>query len=122
MQDVDNVDASWNALVRAMGQMLTSSEGTFYVSSGGSISSLLDIDQLRLGFDGGHFRFSCGTDGETLAIDRGDLRVSDLGDYGSMRKGELSTFSEFGRLLNAKLIGVSSVRSLACTLLAERHL
>lgn len=95
--------SSESVLQHALSQPLRSVEGLFFTSSGASTTSLDHLDQLRITLGSSSFRFRCSSDGETLAVDESELCPSDLGEFGSLHKGDLSQDQIFSRFINSVL-------------------
>ena len=96
-------DSSKSALRQSLGQLLRSVEGLFFVPSGASTLSLDNLDQLRMTLGSNSIRFRCNSDGETLSIDGRELCPKDLGQYGALRRADLSQDREFVALVNMPL-------------------
>jgi len=104
MREVNSMEASAKALLQqSSGQLLRSVEGLFFVSLGESCSSWDNLDQLRITLGSNAARFHCGSDGETLTVDGDDLRPCGLGEYGEMRRVDLSKESMFASHMKKSL-------------------
>ena len=113
MRKVNAMDVSSTAILQqSLGQLLRSVEGLFFVSSGASSLSLDNLDQFRILIGSQAVRFRCSSDGETLAVDDNVLCPSDLGEYGELRRGDLSKELMFDSIIN---------RLLRRTLLLKSH-
>jgi hypothetical protein len=96
-------DSSRSALRQSLGQLLGSIEGLFFVPSGASTLSMENLDQLRITLGPHSIRFRCASDGETLSIDGSELCPKDLGEYGTLRRADLSQTPRFGVFVNMPL-------------------
>ncbi len=104
-------ESSRSALQQSPGQFLRSVEGLFFVRLGASTFSLDNLHQLRITLDSNSVRFRCSSDGETLTVDLDGLCPSDLGEYGELRRADLSQDPMFRSLTNTQLRQVSLLKS-----------
>ena len=107
-------DSSTSSLRQSLGQLLRSVEGLFFVPSGASTLSLDNLDQFQITLGSNSVRFRCNSDGETLSIDSGELCPKDLGEYGTLRRVDLSRDSKFDVLMNTPLQRILLVKSHDC--------
>lgn len=104
MLEVNPLDVFSKAILQqGIGQSLRAVEGLLYVSPGLLNLSLDDLDQLRLILGSQAVRFRCSSDGETLTVDGSDLCPSNLGEYGELRRTDLSKEIIFSSFMNAPL-------------------
>lgn len=104
-------DFSINTLKQLNDQLLTSVEGLLFVSAGAEDSSLDNLHQIRIIIGPQAVRLRCSSDGETLTVDGRDLSPRDLGEYGELRRADLSSEPMFGGLINRSLRRVLLTKS-----------
>lgn len=90
-------------LRKSLGRPFHTFEGLVYAAPGEMAFSLDNLIQLRITCDSGHVSFRCGSDGETLIIDGSNLCPANLGEFGELRKTDLSHLPEFTRCLGTPL-------------------
>ena len=86
------------------GQPLVLVEGLVYLSPGLADFSLEALAQLHLKIGATDWIFGCASDGESLEIGQGDLEEANLGEYGVLKKHDLSSIGPFQGLISRTLI------------------
>jgi len=94
-----------------IGNRLRSIEGLFFVPPGEELTSIDNLDRLRITIGETPISFRCGSDGESVKIDQSNFYSFGMGEFGEMRKTDVTHDHNFAQFYGMKIENVQMLKS-----------